>query len=650
MALPMASFINPTVSATASQPASIDQFVRAQQAGYQTGKELGGDLENAVTGYTEGRQTAQRNTINQQTIEANEQLKIQRAIQMETEKLRQEAARLELEKETKRVNNENYQKLQDLNLANGLESAKNESAKIARTGEIFRQETEIGAIINNPDRPKKDALSAQYSKYWADHPKEYEALVLSPEVWNDPSIPADQKKAFAARIFKNKSYGTMTDAFAKSQADTLAKGDVNEFLQQLTKANPNLDSTSYLSGLTAVANDPLNPLNASNTYTVSYDGVVYDKPWSKDAWEAVLKTRQTGMLTKDLDPRLVAAAQGDIPKVGAPTASAPKVEVAEISAPRGATGPRSTANALGAAVREGIRSTPAEVMGPVLGPVVGAARSIGPAIDAVKQGAAAVGDFVSGFAGYNPSETPGAAIVRQKQEQLAQKVANSPAEQQQDYQTRLANKGNLSTQVPATTVTEGSGGGVEGGGNISEPAPTRRRPAVKSVEAVPESLRKFADTKAASIVNSNSELRDSPPLIKAIATVESAGNSKAKSPTGVEGLMQVTRATTRDMGFDPNIPEDDVRAGIKYIGLQLNRFKSLPLATAAYNAGPGAVQRAVNIAGSRNWSDVKRAMQFMVQQGEMTAEKYKEVAAYPDKVIANLHLFADSNDPIFKMV
>jgi soluble lytic murein transglycosylase-like protein len=80
-------------------------------------------------------------------------------------------------------------------------------------------------------------------------------------------------------------------------------------------------------------------------------------------------------------------------------------------------------------------------------------------------------------------------------------------------------------------------------------------------------------------------------LLKAVVWQESRGRADAISPKGAIGLMQLMPGTARMLGVDPHDPIDNVRGGALYLRRQLDRFGSMPLALAAYNAGPGAVER-----------------------------------------------------------
>jgi Transglycosylase SLT domain len=84
-----------------------------------------------------------------------------------------------------------------------------------------------------------------------------------------------------------------------------------------------------------------------------------------------------------------------------------------------------------------------------------------------------------------------------------------------------------------------------------------------------------------------------PRLVHALIQVESAYHSRAVSPKGARGLMQLLPATGRQYGaldlFDPQVNLD---AGVRHLKALLKRFDlDVPLALAAYNAGEGAVAR-----------------------------------------------------------
>ena len=82
-----------------------------------------------------------------------------------------------------------------------------------------------------------------------------------------------------------------------------------------------------------------------------------------------------------------------------------------------------------------------------------------------------------------------------------------------------------------------------------------------------------------------------PGLLEAVAWQESRGRMSAVSVKGALGVMQLMPGTAAELGVDPSNLADNIRGGALYLRRQLDRFGSVPLALAAYNAGPGAVLR-----------------------------------------------------------
>lgn len=72
---------------------------------------------------------------------------------------------------------------------------------------------------------------------------------------------------------------------------------------------------------------------------------------------------------------------------------------------------------------------------------------------------------------------------------------------------------------------------------------------------------------------------------------ESGWNAQAKSHKGALGLAQLMPATARKLGVNPRVPSQNLEGGARYLRKQYERFHSWRLALAAYNAGPGAVQK-----------------------------------------------------------
>lgn len=123
--------------------------------------------------------------------------------------------------------------------------------------------------------------------------------------------------------------------------------------------------------------------------------------------------------------------------------------------------------------------------------------------------------------------------------------------------------------------TEASGGG---------PAPTRG-PAVDVPSWVPPHLR--ATVASAAAANGLP-----PALLAALLRAESGFDPRAVSPVGAQGIAQFMPSTAAGMGLrDPFDPALAIPAAARLLAGHVRTFGSVPLALAAYNAGPGAVER-----------------------------------------------------------
>lgn len=72
---------------------------------------------------------------------------------------------------------------------------------------------------------------------------------------------------------------------------------------------------------------------------------------------------------------------------------------------------------------------------------------------------------------------------------------------------------------------------------------------------------------------------------------ESNWNPRARSHKGALGLAQLMPATAAVLGVDPTEPRENLEGGARYLAQQFRKFGSWRLALAAYNAGPGAVEK-----------------------------------------------------------
>jgi hypothetical protein len=87
------------------------------------------------------------------------------------------------------------------------------------------------------------------------------------------------------------------------------------------------------------------------------------------------------------------------------------------------------------------------------------------------------------------------------------------------------------------------------------------------------------------------------PNIAVHALYKETGNLKnpesARSRAGALGVMQLMPKTAKELGVDPLNPEDNIRGGVMYLKKMYDKYQDPTLALAAYNAGPGRVDRAL---------------------------------------------------------
>lgn len=108
-----------------------------------------------------------------------------------------------------------------------------------------------------------------------------------------------------------------------------------------------------------------------------------------------------------------------------------------------------------------------------------------------------------------------------------------------------------------------------------------------------------------------------PRLVRAVIQAESGYNRRALSNKGAMGLMQLMPMTAKELRVsDPWNAEENVRGGTTYLRQLLNRFEGrLEWAVAAYNAGPGAVERHRGIPPYRETREYVRRVLSLYQGG-----------------------------------
>lgn len=116
----------------------------------------------------------------------------------------------------------------------------------------------------------------------------------------------------------------------------------------------------------------------------------------------------------------------------------------------------------------------------------------------------------------------------------------------------------------------------------------------KSAEEAALALTKLTDKQKAVaqiVIDTAKAYKVDPAFALAIAEQESGFNQLAVSGKKAQGVMQLMPNTAKQLGVDFSDLNDNIKGGVLYLSQQEKQFKSLRLAAAAYNAGPGAVQK-----------------------------------------------------------
>lgn len=162
----------------------------------------------------------------------------------------------------------------------------------------------------------------------------------------------------------------------------------------------------------------------------------------------------------------------------------------------------------------------------------------------------------------------------------------------QEFPRPLRNSGDahLSRMMMRSSLGRGSGRGL----NLR----AARAPSGSEEERLFNAVKargRAVDPKAFEGMIKNASVRHQVPeeLVKAVIKVESNFNPQATSHMGAMGLMQLMPGTARDLGVSrPYDPADNINGGTKYLRELLDRYEgNVPKAVAAYNCGPGNVEK-----------------------------------------------------------
>jgi len=143
--------------------------------------------------------------------------------------------------------------------------------------------------------------------------------------------------------------------------------------------------------------------------------------------------------------------------------------------------------------------------------------------------------------------------------------------------------------IPALAAAEGVRAVVGASGRIvivNENAVQRTRRLSTKLVALP-------DTNLEPMIARHSDNQNlDPRLVRALIQAESGYNVRALSNKGAIGLMQLMPGTASELNVNPYDPDQNIQGGTMYLRRMIDHFAGkVELAIAAYNAGPGAVEK-----------------------------------------------------------
>jgi Transglycosylase SLT domain len=113
-------------------------------------------------------------------------------------------------------------------------------------------------------------------------------------------------------------------------------------------------------------------------------------------------------------------------------------------------------------------------------------------------------------------------------------------------------------------------------------------------------------------------------LFDAVIIQESRYDFLARSPVGAFGLAQLMPGTARDLGANRYVIASNLDGGARYLKSQMRRFASVPLALAAYNAGPARVAARLAIPNIRETKNYVANILNMWRQLSLSTPRHRQ--------------------------